>query len=80
VPRSESDPALITEAEAALADLETAVRDLQIAIARIHAALIKRYPPDSEAWFAAWEEGRLGRLWDRIERLDLQDIIDGAFG
>ena len=80
-PESKLDPALVVRAEAAVGDLETALHDLQCAIAQLHSAFAEMYPPDgTEAWYAAWEEGRLGAVWDRLERLNVQDVIEAALG
>jgi len=79
MPQSALHPALITRVEAAIAELETVLQELQDAIADMHAAFVQLYPPDeTERWFAAWEEGRHGALWNHLERLDIQDVIDMA--
>jgi hypothetical protein len=79
MPESNLDPALISRAEAAIADLETALREVRDAIADVHAAFVQLFPPDgTDAWLAAWEKGRLGALWDRLERLNIQDVIEAA--
>ncbi len=78
MPELKLDPALISRAEVAIVDLESALQELQDALEGIHAAFVQLYPPETEAWFAAWETGRLGALWDRLERLNIQDVIDAA--
>jgi len=80
VPEPIIDPLLISRAEAAVAKLESALCDVQVSFAGIHAALLCVYPLDTEreGWFAAWETGSLGVVWDRLERLNIQDVIDAA--
>jgi hypothetical protein len=81
MPISKLDPVMMSQVEMAIDDLEIALLRLQMAITGLHTAFVRIYPPDeSEAWYLTWNAGRLGQLWDRLERLNVQEIIEVALG
>ena len=73
------DPDLIERAEDIVGDLEAGLKELKCAVVQVRDAFCRAYPPDgTPEWFAAWGEGRLGLLWDRLEDLNVQEVIDAA--